>query len=274
VYFPPENNSKTNLCHVTQGSLGKTYPFYHGGKLLGVCSGKCPTGNGGGEMYNTDWTLRIMFREKGVVALLYSIPDPSTTPFSYEPVPPPLKATCCPQGNCQEFSVQDNSSDQYWFATPDETYHPYRLAEYTFNNITGLNCGVTQQAWPGGIPNPIVPLLQAGKWNFLRVYFNVPEGTAQMLHFVDKASTPSPTQVPNYVPEDSECSLVVNTPPGSIPFTSQQGAQSFYFQPFFGGKSPDWDPACLDTSCSIVSSESGCSPSFVFGDVKIYTLGN
>lgn len=267
VYFPAEDQAKLNQCKVTAGSLGKTYPFYHGGKLLGICSQGCPTGNVANASYGTDWTLRVMFREKGVVALLYSIPDPETTPFSYEPVPLSLQATCCPHGQCDEFFVKDRSADQYWFATRDSDYHGYRLAEYTFNNVSGLNCGVTQQVWPGNIPNPIAPILQAGVWNFLRVRFDVLEGTAQMLHYVDITASP-PTTAPDYAPDDNECDLVIDTPAGTIPFTSKQGVKSFYFQPFFGGKSPEWDPACLDSSCNIVPGD--CAPAFVFGDVKVF----
>ena len=269
IYFPPLDPTKRNDCNTPVGGLGKVYPFYHGGKLLGVCSQQCPTGNVWNETYDTDWTLRIMFREKGVVALLYSIPDPTKIPFSYEPVPPPLYG-CCPGGDCSGFYVEDKSVDQYWFATPDATYHPYRLAEYTFNSVQGIQCGVTQTTWPGPMPNPIVPILEAGTWNFLRVKFDVLEGTAQLLHTVDTTSTSTnPSQAPSYTPEDEACTVVINTPPGTIPFTSKQGAKSFYFQPFFGGKSPEWDPTCVDDSCKDISG-TNCAPFFVFGDVNIY----
>lgn len=83
----------------------------------------------------------------------YSIPDSDQSSFSYQPVPPALQA-CSPDGDCRDFKVRDGSADQYWFATRDTEYHKYRLAEYTFNNVSGIDGGITQQQWPEGISNP------------------------------------------------------------------------------------------------------------------------
>jgi hypothetical protein len=268
IYFPKEDLHKIN----TYNQKNNSYPFYHGGKLLGICSKNCPTGGNtsSNPYYNSDWTLRIMFREKGVVALLYSIPDPAKTPFSLQPVPPPL-IDCCPQKNCRDFFVSPGSTnaDQYWFATKNKNYHPYRLAEYTFNSCSQKTngCKITPSSWPNGIANPITPILTPGTWNFLRVHFDVDEGTAQMFHYTDIKNFPN-IKAPDYTPSDQDLSIVVNTPKGSIPFTSKQKMGNFYFQPFFGGKDADWYPDCINDKKK--ATDTDCQPVFGFGDVKIF----
>ena len=271
IYFPPENRQYQNTCSGYDASktLPRTYPFYHGGKLLGVCSNKCPTGNKTDDVYNQNWTIRFMFREQGRLALLYSVPLGG---FSLEPVPDALRKSCCPSGGCSTF--KSTSTDQYWFATTDPTYHRFRMAEYTFNAATGISC-CTQLKWPNGQANPIDAILRTDCWNFLMMHWNVEEGTVQ----IDYAYDPDRTYedgAPTYTPSTDRLLRVLDTPKGTIPFAGKQGASSLYFQPFYGGSSSDWIPS--DAS-SPPSSSSVCDihptpePFFAFGDVAVYDEG-
>lgn len=250
MYFPPEDSSKQNLCKYNEKTqLPRIYPFYHGGKILGICSSQCPTGNSTTDSkYNEDWTIRLMFREKGRLALLYSVPLGG---FSVEPVPPPL----------QPSSFISKSTDQYWFATKDTSLHPYRLAEYTFNPVSDIKCSLTQLEWPNQIPNPIDQILESGKWNYLMVQWDVDKGTVQVYHKSDESSTPD--TIPQYTPIPD---LVIDTPENTIPFISKRGAQTFYFQPFFGGSTTDWMPVPMDSSCHPLSDN---APYFIFGNISI-----
>ncbi|NBO24715.1 MAG: hypothetical protein EBU93_05730 [Chlamydiae bacterium] len=266
IYIPQEDETKKNVCHYNEKTtLPRTYPFYHGGKLLGICSQKCPTGNSPTDpTYNEGWTLRIMFREKGRIALLYSVPSTKTTPFSLQPVPPDFLS-------CGHTDWTSGSTDQYWFATTDTSLHPYRLAEYTFNPVEGIDCGQTQLVWPGRKQNPIDQILRYNAWNFLRVSFDVDHGSAQLFHGVSGQTSIS--SCPEKIPD---LKIVVNTPPNTIPFTTKQPMQSVYWQPFYGGKSCDWLPSCLDEMCPSdcydqITPINDCSPYFLFGDLNIYS---
>lgn len=269
IYVPPEDPTKINECRYNaQTQLPRTYPFYHGGKLLGVCSHQCPTGNGQtNPVYDQGWTLRLMFREQGRIAVLYSVPSTETSSFSLEPVPPDFQS-CEPNGGWSS-----TSTDQYWFATTDSSLHAYRLAEYTFNPVEGLNCGQTQYVWPGGQTNPIDQILQYDRWNFLRVTFDVDEGTVQLYHGISeqKDTSSCPTMIP-------DLTIVVNTPKNTIPFTTKDSLQSVYWQPFYGGHSCDWLPSCLGTSCPTDETcyktsdpINECSPFFLFGNLYVYS---
>lgn len=258
MYVPAEEPTRINLCdYNAQQVLPRTYPFYHGGKLLGVCSKNCPTGNKQTAEYTTGWTLRLMFREQGRLVLLYSVPPGG---FPLDPVPPFFAAQPQPPST-------SDSTDQYWFATTDTSMHSYRLAEYCFNPVKDLNYGQTQHEWGNNIPNPIDQILQYGAWNFLRVAFDVPSGTVKVFHGFSQSRDRIP-----------DLRIVVNTPAGSIPFTTKDPMQSVYWQPFYGGQSCDWLPSCLSecppdsqTACyKKTPSYDECSPYFIFGDLSVY----
>ena len=260
IFFPAEDVSMQNLCNFNaKTKLPRTSPFYHGGKLLGICSSQCPTGNSSSDKrYNTDWTIRLMFREQGRLALLYSVPLGS---FPLEPVPDPIRSYCCPGGDCSKLSSA--STDQYWFATKNKSFHKYRLGEYAFNPTNDIDC-CTQYKWPDGSDNPIDQIFQYNKWNFLRVKWDVENGMVQVYHASDHSSDES--TAPSYTP--STLDVVIDTPPKTIPFVSAQPAKSFYFQPFFGGSENDWIPTSVDKVCTRLSDQ---TPVFTFGDVHIYS---
>jgi hypothetical protein len=257
VYFPEEDKTQINTCNYDfDKKMPRTSPFFHGGKLFGVCSSKCPTGNTKNGDYNTDWTIRIMFREQGRLVLLYSVP--ADQPFLLEPVPSQIRLWCCPNGDCSRLS--SNSTDQYWFATTDTRLHAYRLAEYTFNDTDEISC-CSQYKWPDGSVNPIDQVLRYGAWNFLRMEWDVDRGSVRVYHTWTNDET-TPTFTPSHM------DIVIDTPDGSIPFTSKQPARTVYFQPFYGGSTTDWVPTSVNDSCVPTSTE---TPTLVFGDVSVFS---
>lgn len=263
VFFPAEDASLQNRCNWNETRMVKrTFPFYHGGKLFGVCSSQCPTGNSKTPAYNQDWTIRLMFREGGRLVLLYSVP--ADKPYLLSPVAPQLQA-CCPNGDCASFTSA--STDQYWYATKDTSLHPFRLAEYTMNSTADATC-CTAYEWPGGVPNPIQPVLEGGKWNFLRMKWDIDRGTVQVYHAIDLIGS-TPSQAPAYTPQPDALVMVINTPPFSIPFPGAQPVKSLYFQPFFGGSQNDWLPVPLN-DCNDPVDPSTVTPVFSFGDLMLY----
>jgi len=261
IYFPPENSEQVNLCNYNDKTeIPRDYPFYHGGKLFGVCSGQCPTGNSSTDTrYNDDWTIRLMFREGGRLVLLYSVPLGG---FNLEPVPPQLRETCFKDSA----SLTSISTDQYWYATLDSSYHPYRMAEYTFNAVSGINC-VTQKDWPDGEENPIPSILKTGKWNYVKMEWDVDDGRVRVFHQIDNDLDEN--TIPTYTPDSPF--LVIDTPKDTIPFQSKKGAQTFYFQPFYGGKADDWLPVPVDEDCNRIDTTD--TPYFIFGDIFILKSG-